>query len=420
MTPVTQAPAPPLDEAERARGRWLAIASNVPSMTFWTAFTGQLPTLALVSLGASETLIGVQSGLQLGFQSLQLPALRLVSWFPKRRILIAGQAIAQVSSLPLVFFAAIAALDPGTAQALVFGALVGTAIGLDLSNLVWYPLLRAYVEPERIGRFFGVVRTSWHAALIVFFAGGQLWLARHDDGFGLLFGVAWALGALRIALIARLPERSERTGERIRAREALALLGSDGKLRRYLTGVCWSYGVRFAAFPFAVVMLRRALGFSNADVVAATIAQFVGGLVSLYPWGALVDRLGSYVVFRFAALGQAALLVALAQLESPGALTHGVVIALFFLQSVLAAGYGVADTRLLFELAPPEAPARLLVIVSVTAGLVCGLAPVLAGAVLDPLLARAAAPLPVYHGFFAVAAALQAVSFLPLRRFRRA
>ncbi len=412
-------PAPPLDEAERARGRRLAIASNVPSLTFWTAFTGQLPTLALVSLGASATLIGVQSGLQLGFQSLQLPALRLVSWFPKRQILIAGQVIAQVSSLPLVFFTAIAALDQGSAQALVFAALVGTVIGLDLSDLVWFPLLRAYVEPDRIGRFFGTVRTTWHAGVIVFFVAGQLWLARHDDGFGLLFGVAWVLGALRIALIARLPERSERTGERIRAREALALVRTDEKLRRYLMGICWSYAVRFASLPFAVVMLRRALGFSNADVVLATIAQFVGGLVSLYLWGALVDRLGSYVVFRFSALGQAALLVAFTQLESPGAATRAIVIVLFFLQSLLASGYGVADTRLLFDLAPPEAPARVLVVVSVIAGVISGIAPMLAGAALDPLLARSADPLPVYHGFFAIAALLQTFSFLPLRVFRR-
>ncbi len=420
MTSLTHTPAPPLDEAERARGRRLAIASNVPSLTFWTAFTGQLPTLALVSLGASETLIGVQSGLQLGFQSLQLPALRLVSWLPKRQILIAGQVIAQMSSLPLVFFAAIAALDHGTAQAIVFAALVGTVIGLDLSDLVWFPLLRAYVEPDRIGRFFGTVRTTWHAGVIVFFVGGQLWLERHDDGFGPLFGVAWVLGALRIALIARLPERSERTGERIRAREALALVRTDRKLRLYLTGICWSYAVRYGSLPFAVVMLRRALGFSNADVVLATIAQFVGGLVSLYLWGALVDRLGSYVVFRFTALGQAALLLALTQLESPGEATRALVIVLFFLQSLLASGYGVADTRLLFELAPPEAPARALVVVSVIAGVIAGVAPMLAGAALDPLLARGADPLRIYHGFFAAAAVLQAFSFLPLRLFRRA
>ena len=81
MQPV----APPLSESERARGRRLAIASNVPGMTFWTAFTEQLPTLALISLGASETLVGLQSGILFALQALQLPALRLVSWFTSAR-----------------------------------------------------------------------------------------------------------------------------------------------------------------------------------------------------------------------------------------------------------------------------------------------------------------------------------------------
>src|SRR5262245_57858070 len=217
----------PLSDQERARGRRLAIASNVPAMTFWTAFTGQLPTLALVSLGATEALIGVQSGLLMGLAWIQLPALRLITWYPKRSLLIAGQSLALVASLPLVFFGSISALGGDTAVAVVFACLAFTALGLDLSDLVWFPLLRGYMEPERIGRFFGTIRTTWHAAVILFFLGGQYWLTRHENGFGLLFGVAWAMGALRIALIARMPERSERGGDRLRARDALALVRDD-------------------------------------------------------------------------------------------------------------------------------------------------------------------------------------------------
>src|SRR5262245_39787698 len=141
----------PLSDEERARGRRLAIASNVPSMTFWTAFTGQLPTLALVSLGASEALIGLQSGLLMAFAVIQLPALRLISWYPKRSLLIAGQLIALGASVPLIFFGTLAGLGNETAIPLVFGSLALTALGLVLSDLVWFPLLRAYMEPERIG-----------------------------------------------------------------------------------------------------------------------------------------------------------------------------------------------------------------------------------------------------------------------------
>lgn len=415
MQPV----APPLSESERARGRRLAIASNVPGMTFWTAFTGQLPTLALISLGASETLVGLQSGILFALQALQLPALRLVSWFSKRSILLVGQLVAQLASLPLIFFGSLLALEPASALTIVFAALAITAAGLNLSDLVWFPTLRGFVDTDRIGRFFGTIRTTWHLAVIVFFVGGQWWLARHDRGFGSLFAVAWLLGLVRMALIARLPERSERSATRIRAREALALVRQDVRLRRYLIGTTWSAAVRVSVIPFTLVMLRRALGFDNADVVLATIAQFLGGLVSLYLWGILIDRIGPYVVFRFGALTSAALYVGLAQLDSPGAATLAAAIAFFFLNAVVNAGYGVADTRVLFGLAPPEAPARTLVVASVIVGSVCGMAPALVGAVLDPLLTHASDPLRVYHGFFWIAAALQSVSFLPLRIFKR-
>lgn len=413
-------PAPPLSDSERARGRRLAIASNAASLPFVVAFTEQLPTLALVSLGASETLIGLQSGLARGLFVLQLPGLRLVSWFSKRSLLLTGHLLALLASAPLVFFSTLQDLERSLALVVVFASLFLTALGVSLTELVWFPLLRGYVEPERIGRFFGAIRTTWHLSVIAFFLGGRWWLAEHPASFGALFAVAWLLGAVRTPMIARLPERSERSATRIRARDAIALVRRDGRLRRYLLGTTAFAALRVSVLPFALVLLRRELGFSDASVVLTTIALYVGGLVSLYLWGALIDRLGAYVVFRTAALASGALYVCLAFLDQAGAATLPAAIAFFFAQSVLAAGFGVADTRVLFELTPPESPAPTIVLSSVAIGVACGLAPILAGAALDALLARVAEPLAVYRGFFLVVAALQALTFLPLRVFARA
>jgi hypothetical protein len=412
-------PAAPLSESQRARGRALAISGNAVGVPFSVAFTEQLPTLALVSLGASETLIGLQGGLARALFVLQLPGLRLVSWFSKRALLLTGHCIALAASLPLVGFAFLQDMAPERALSLAFASLFVTALGVSLCELVWFPLLRAYVEPERIGRFFGAIRTTWHLMLIAFFAGGQLWLGAHPAAFGALFGVAWLMGLARLPLIAGLPERSERTPERIRARDALALVRREPRLRRYLLGTTAFAAVRTSVLPFTLVMLRRELGFSDATVVLTTISLYVGGLVSLYLWGALVDRLGAYVVFRGAAIGTAALYVGLAFLAAAGPATLALAIAFFFMQSVLAAGFGVADTRVLFELAPAESPAPTIVVSSVAIGVVCGLTPLFAGIVLDALLARTADPLAVYRGYFLVAAAVQALTFLPLRAFRR-
>ena len=187
-------------------------------------FSQHLPTLALVSLGASEAVVGLQNGVVATAQALQLPTLRAIGRISKRRILIAGQAFAIVVALPLVLFDRIAALGNPEAIAIALCSLALVSMGVQVSNTVWFPLLRSYVEEGAIGRFFGALRTTWSLALIFYFFGAQYWLAHHPGDFGPLFATAAACGALRLLLIARLPERSERTGEAIRVREALALL----------------------------------------------------------------------------------------------------------------------------------------------------------------------------------------------------
>jgi uncharacterized membrane protein len=91
----------------------------------------------------------------------------------------------------------------------------------------------------------------------------------------------------------------------------------------------------------------------------------------------------------------------------------------FFLHSLLASGFGVADTHVLFSLTPSDAPSRALVLGAVAVGMIAGLTPALAGGILDASLHSSAAPLGVYRVFFMVMAAAQALAFLPLRRFTR-
>lgn len=416
MQPAS-APHAPLSQVERARGRRLAIASHPAGMTFRMVFTQHLPTLALVALGASELQVGLQGAFVYAFIALQLPALGAVGRVPKRLILVSAHVFAVLAATPLLFYASLAERGGERAIALALVSFGFTAAGICVGDTVWFPLLRAYVEPDRVGRFFGSLRTGWHLALIAFFSLSQWWLSGHPGRFAPLFALAWGLGVARIVLIARLPERSERTGSRIRAREALALVREPG-IRSYLMGVAWCNGLRVAALPFAVVMMRRALGLSDGQVLYTTVALFTGGLASLYLWGRVVDGVGAAPVLRGTALGQGLLVAALVGVAHGGAAMVPVMVAWFFGLSLLSSGFGVADTHLLFELAPPEAPARTLVLGAVAVGVAGGLAPVLAGVVLDALLPAAGGPgaLGVYRAFFAVLGGLMTLSLVPLLR----
>jgi hypothetical protein len=404
-----------LPEAERARGRRLAWTSHPAGMTHRYAFMADLPTLALLSLGAGEAVVGAQRALERIGQLLQLPTLRAVGVLRKRTILVCGQSLAVVGGLPFVAFGWLATREDAIPLALA--SLATATVGVVVGQTVWFPLLRGYVETERVGSFFGILRTLWHVTLIVYFLLAQRWLAAHPGAFGPLFGAATLLGCLRIALVARLPEAQGERGTPVRVREALALLRRDTHLRRYLLGPGLAGAAHRGALPFVVVWMRRVMGLAESEILLATVAQFAGGLVSLYLWGRVVDRFGSAPVFRTAGLGLALLLALLLALPETPAL--GTMILFFFGVTLLSSGFGVADTHLLFSLTPSHSPTRHLVVADVTTATLHGLAPFVAGSLLALALDAGVAMRPAYQTLFATTSLLALLSLVPLSRLER-
>lgn len=420
-TPLAK-PAPPapvaLDPESRRRGRRLAFLSHPAAMTHKNVFTDQLPTLALVGLGASELWIGLQRAFEPISQLIQLPTLRAVGRVRKRPILIGGQVIAVLGGAPLAAYAVLKGWGGDAALAVALTSLWVCAVGIVISQTVWFPLLRAYVEPGRIGEFFGVLRTGWHLTLIAYFLAAQQWLSAHPGSFGPLFAVATLAGLLRIVLIVRLPEvAGTQADERMRIRDVLGLVRHRLPLRRYLAGMILCGAGRRAALPFAVVMMRRSMGLSDADVVLTTVASFAGGFASLYGWGRAVDRFGAAPVFRLTALASSAMLLWLAAAGPQASLLAMTIF--FFVFVALAAGFGVADTHVLFGLAPEHEATPTLVVADVTTSLAYGAAPFLAGVALDLLINTGTDATSAYRGLFVAAALVMALAPIPLRGFKK-
>lgn len=405
-----------LSAAERGRGRRLAILSHPMGMTHRQVYTDQLPTLALVALGASTTVVGIQRALEPLGQMLQLTTLRALRDFPKRRILVAGQILAVLAGLPLIAFSLLAAAPRSLSLTLTLTSLALTVVGIVVSQTVWFPLLRDYIEPGQTGHFFGALRMWWHLMLIAYFLAAQRWLAYHPGSFGVLFAVGTLCGLLRVAMIARLPEASHHESRPSRVRAALRLLQTEPSLRRYLLGVGLYGAAQRAVLPFVIVLMRRVMGLSDADVLIGMVATYVGGFASLYLWGRLTDRVGAVPVFRVTVFAMAGLFVTLLPLagSEPGAL---VMAGFFFLVSVFASGFGVADTHVLFRLAAAHEPTGFLVIADVASSLAYGLAPLLIGAVLDVAIVAGVDAVLAYRLVFAAAAVATLAALVPLRAF---
>jgi MFS family permease len=130
-----------------------------------------------------------------------------------------------------------------------------------------------------------------------------------------------------------------------------------------------------------------------------------------------VDRFGPLPVFRLTAFATAALLAAFAAFG--GAAGAGAMVGFFFLLAVLNSGFGVADTHVLFGLAPDREPTPTLVVADVTTSLAYGAGPLLAGLLLGEALDAGREPELAYRVLFYAAAALTALAPLPLRGLRR-
>ena len=409
-----------LSEADRALGRRLAIVSHPAGNAFAIALGEHLPTLALLALGAGEAVVGGQSAIKTGANLLQLPTLRRVARIPKKKILTRGHLLAVAGMLPLLAFTPLReAAEAGDARPawIALASLAVASAGISISNTVWFPMLRAYVDPERIGRFFGLLRSGWHSTLIVFYLGAAYWLAHSPGDFAPLFAVVFALGVVRFLLIARMPERSELTDQGIRVRDAFRLIRESPPLRRLMMTVSTGHAMRASVLPFALVMLRREVGFSEAQLLATTIANFAGGLVSLYFWGRVIDRRGAAIVFRGTSIGMALLTLSLIVVSGSGDSAFVGALLFFFFYAILSAGFGMADTHVLFKLTPVESPARILVAAAVSVATVAALVPLCAGLGLELALGATAERMLVYHVFFAIAATIQAVNWWPARGF---
>ena len=215
-----------------------------------------------------------------------------------------------------------------------------------------------------------------------------------------------------------MPERSERTGRALALREAFHFVRSRAGWLPYVAGVTISSSARAVFLTFAVVLMRRELGFGEGDVVACTVAMVAGGLVSLYVWGRLVDGFGPLPTFRGTALGQALAVATFAALAWNGMASVPIAVATFFTVSLLAAGFDVADTRVLFALTPEETPARLLVPSTVVKACLSGVLPLAAGLTIEAALASGWERPDVYAGLFTLLCVAIVAGVGPLARFR--
>jgi MFS family permease len=164
---------------------------------------------------------------------------------------------------------------------------------------------------------------------------------------------------------------------------------------------------------------QREIGFSHSDILLTTLANYGGGLASLYPWGRMADRIGSAPVFRVTAPGMAGLLLLLTGIDSNSPENLALLLFFFFAFAALTAGFGLGGYPGAVSTRPARSPGPHPGDLRGDYQRCSGPGSDRGRIFLDQTLSAAENRLGVYHGFFLGMAILQSLSFLPLRGFTR-
>jgi len=427
--PISPAAACEVPEEAKLRGlRWL-VTQNALNATFaYLTVFGSVFLLFLNELGLPKAQIGLLLSLLPFSGLLALWSAPLTTRLGRKRVFIVCWAARKFVVAGLLLLPWVLARH-GHAGGLVYLiAVIGLfAVLRAIAEAAWYPWLQEVVPDRLRGRFGGISTVlTTVGACVALGAAGQVLKSGH--GLGRFLGLIAAgvvVGLLGVAAVIWVPGGKPRCpeddadGHLAGMRNALR----DGNFVRYLAGMgAFSIGVAFY-LSFLPLFLKQQLGVPAGVVVTLDAVVMIGGAVSALGWGSAADRYGSRPTLMTGAV--LTLLVPLGWLLLPRQAPHVIVwcVLLYALHGIALSGVSLGAGRQLFnDVIPPPKNTAYTAVFYAWQGLVGGVAPLVAGALLQAANGRQVAlgwlTADGYALLFAVAAVLVVVGWACYRRVR--
>lgn len=345
----------------------------------------------MLTLGASETQVGLLAALPLVANVVQLASTYLLELVGRRRPL----ALIGGASARLLWLVVIGALlSPLTHESLLLISLVIVAVsqvGTAVNNLAWISWMADLVREEIRGRYFSVRNSLLSGATMLATIGGGQFLDRwkavpqHNElgGFRVLFGVAVVCGVISLFIQSRIMEPPLREGQDAQPFHTRFFLPlQDDNFRRLLLFIgAWNIGVYLSGPFFAVYMLKH-LQLPYSTVVSYTVLSSVVDLLSVQLWGYVSDRTTNKTVLFISSFFVA--LIPLGWLFASGATP--LLIALLHVQGGLFwSGIHLCTANLVLKITPADHRSLYYATFNAIAGLVAIIVPIVGGALLQYL-----------------------------------
>jgi MFS family permease len=188
---------------------------------------------------------------------------------------------------------------------LILVGLVVHTVGAALFNTGWFSLLSHLVPAAMTGRYFGVLRFTWQAVSLLFFAVSATIFSARTPLWA--YQIVLALGAASIAcrniFYRSLPEVPASSRERMSltdsVKSAISLPGFASYLGYLLLLVC----VTGNGPDMLRLSAVRGCGLGDNQVLFLTVGSMAGSLIGFAFVGHIIDRLGPRAVFLGCHLG---------------------------------------------------------------------------------------------------------------------
>jgi MFS family permease len=341
------------------------------------------------SLGASATILGVVQSLMPLLVIFQIPAAQYVSRYGYKKFVHAGWNtrvlfIFGMATVPIAYF-----LDTTTRLALILLLLFGFNLSRGISSAGWLPWITSLVPQAIRGKYLTREQAWMNMGSFICFILAAFCLGR-DPGpwqFSLVFVFSAVMGSVSLTFLKRIPETA--TPEIVNSsntpvpwREMLRYAPFRKLLR---TAIAWSaaYG---GMTVFTVAFLKVKIGMPEGTILLVSSVQFLGGLSSLWFFGARLDSHGSKPILTVAFASWGLLTFAWAMLAgSVWSPWLGLILILQFFMGLCAALVSTANTRLAMALVPVMGRNHFFAIFNVCSNMALGLSPILWGLMIDAI-----------------------------------
>lgn len=395
-------PERPLSALEVQRSLRVNIIAGCLGMVWAACVFGMPLPLFMEAVGASGLLIGMVGAVNQVAMVFQVPGALIVERMAWRKPFWASLTLLHrlLWFLPaLLPFVLPEARDyyPWLMVAIIFAS----AVLANTGSAAWQSWMADLVPARGGGQFWGL-RQSWLTASSIVGVLGAGWLLDHVDtgtdgdslgGFSLVFALAalFGLADIVVHLWVREP-RSAPASNTVPLAARLAAPLRAPAFRRLTMGMgLWYFSVGLVG-GFQFVYLKRDLGFTYTMTAQLSLLAAIGGTVSGFFFGALMDRIGaknlSLLLVAAAPLcGTVWFLLSDSTVTLPltGAVPQPMLVlgAMMVLGGALYAGVVLCQVRLTALASQPEGRTMSMAVHWTLVGLAGALGPLFGGAIMD-------------------------------------